>query len=356
MDQNTELFSRDLVTISKSEYQSLLQASNHLNKLKESLLNGGLSQETLNILIYDTPPCPPSAHKNVKGRSAANRAPRNENSASHNERLNGKGADEEEDVMTDSHSDEKDDYGESSGSTESFGQNDQRTVLIRGLPDRATHKDIAQAVRGGPLLHIYLRAREHSASVSFVDEAPAQEFLQHTKAHGLYVAGKRVEALWNDRQFYLPPYVRAKINNGATRNLAIYNVHPHITEAVIREDLEHIHNLIVISVKFKRGNAFISTNSVHNALFARSCMMSRFKYKGMRISFYPDECREQFAKMPVAPKKELPVSSRNPISVPNRFHLLFLDGAEDDESGDHHDGVSINMNDNICWTDNSVSA
>ncbi|PWY84626.1 hypothetical protein BO94DRAFT_536204 [Aspergillus sclerotioniger CBS 115572] len=227
----------------------------------------------------------------------------------------------------------------------------QRTVMIRNLPDRVTHREIVAAVRGGALLHIYLRAREHIASVSFVEESAARDFLLHTKTYGLYMAGKRVEVGWNDRQFYLPPYVRVKINNGASRNLVIYNVQPNVTEWVIRKDLEHIHNLIVIAVKFKNGNAYISTNSVHNALFARSCMMSRFMYKGMKIGFYADECMESPAKIA---KKEPQVPSKKTTSVPNRFQLLSLDGVEDDEDHSSHDG--LRMNTGMRWADNSVSA
>lgn len=48
----------------------------------------------------------------------------------------------------------------------------------------------------------------------------------------------------------------------------------HIRQG-IKDDLEHIHNLVVIKVEFLGGSCYIKTNSVHNAMFARSCMMSR---------------------------------------------------------------------------------
>lgn len=47
------------------------------------------------------------------------------------------------------------------------------------------------------------------------------------------------------------------------------------TRQGIKDDLEHIHNLVVIKVEFVGGSCYIKTNSVHNAMFARSCMMSR---------------------------------------------------------------------------------
>ncbi len=48
-----------------------------------------------------------------------------------------------------------------------------------------------------------------------------------------------------------------------------------MTEDIIRDDLEHIHNLVVIKVEFVGSSCYIRTNSVHNAMFARTCMMSR---------------------------------------------------------------------------------
>lgn len=285
--------------------------------------------------------------------------------------------DDEDDGVALSHgSGDKEDEEPSSGRS-SAAPSGQRTVLLRGLPDWVSHHQITEAIKGGALLHIYLRGREHLVNVSFVEESAAQEFLNYARTYGVYIAGKRVslpfipttahsstysrpqvEALWSNRQFYLPPYVRAKIIGGATRNLVLYNVNHTITESLIRRDLNHIHNLVVISVKFKDGNVYISTNSVHNTLFARSCMMSRSTYKGIRISFYPDECDEPLPKVPLMPapaKTENQVARKKRPSHANRFQLLSLDGAEDD-TGDMKDECGINgLNGGISWTDNRVS-
>lgn len=80
---------------------------------------------------------------------------------------------------------------------------------------------------------------------------------------------------WADRHFILPGHVANKIAVGATRNLVIRRCSAHHTENSIREDMEHIHNLVVIKVEFVGGSCFVKTNSVHNAMFARTCMMSR---------------------------------------------------------------------------------
>lgn len=86
---------------------------------------------------------------------------------------------------------------------------------------------------------------------------------------------------WSDRQFILPGHVANKIGIGATRNLVIRRCDPKHTEESIREDLEHIHNLVVVKVEFIGSNCFIGTNSVHNAMFARTCMMSRQSVPGL---------------------------------------------------------------------------
>ena len=131
-------------------------------------------------------------------------------------------------------------------------------------------------------------------------------------------------------------------------------MNPKITEEPIRDDLDHIHNLVVISVKFKQGNAYISTNSVHNALFARSCMMSRRTYKGMRIWFSRDECAEPLVKINTMLRKKMHPSPNKPATRPNRFQLLSLDGTEEGEGDDEWNGYS-SLNSGLCWAD-SVAA
>jgi hypothetical protein len=100
--------------------------------------------------------------------------------------------DTEDDGIVSPNSDEKDDYDESRSADSVSSPAAERTVFIRGLPDRATHQDVVDAVRGGALLHLYLRVRDHAAYVSFVEPAAAAEFLQHAKTHGCHIAGKRV--------------------------------------------------------------------------------------------------------------------------------------------------------------------
>ena len=121
---------------------------------------------------------------------------------------------------------------------------------------------------------------------------------------------------------------------GATRNLIIRGIHEGITEERIRSQLDHIHNIVVISITFEDGDAYLSLNSINNSLFARTCMMSRVTYRGMKIEWYPDECAQPLPKLQYVPKKENLASpqSKKLTSAMNRFQMLNMDGADDDDS------------------------
>ncbi|EEH19699.2 hypothetical protein PABG_01958 [Paracoccidioides brasiliensis Pb03] len=232
---------------------------------------------------------------------------------------------------------------------------ENRTILLKGLSEKTTHRDIVAAVRGGALVDVFLRPRERQASISFAEGKSAQEFLSYAKRQDLYILGKLIDISWSERQFYLPGHVAGKLANGASRNLVIRSVHPNLTEARIRGDLEHIHNLIVIDITFERGNAYISTNSVHNALFARTCMMSRLAYKGMKIEYYPDECAGPLPKVQYVPKKVAPAPPvRKAAPMTNRFQMLNMDGEDDSEEED--DLISgTSLGGNISWTNSSIA-
>ena len=124
----------------------------------------------------------------------------------------------------------------------------------------------------------------------------------------------------------------SNLRSGATRNIIIRGIHPSINEERIRDHLDHIHNIVVISVSFEGGDAYISLNSISNALFSRTCMMSRVTYKGMKIEWYPDECSQPLPKVQYAPKKEKQAAPQPKkfTSAMNRFQMLNMDGAEDD--------------------------
>ncbi|MCJ1390529.1 hypothetical protein MMC18_003389 [Xylographa bjoerkii] len=237
-----------------------------------------------------------------------------------------------------------------------FARNEQRTILIKNLSDRVTHKDIVDIVRGGAILDIYLRSTDRSASVSFVEGIAAQAFMSYAKRNDIYIHGKRAELSWNDRQFILPGHVAGKIHAGASRNLIVRGVHPNITAERIREDLDHIHNLIVIDIHFHQGDAFISLNSVHNSLFARTCMMSRGAYKTARIEWFPDECAQPLPKIQHLPKKEntAPVKTSNPMG--NRFQMLNMDGTEDGSEEDNESEIPQfkSLHTGLNWTPSTV--
>jgi len=153
----------------------------------------------------------------------------------------------------------------------------------------------------------------------------------------------KVEVKWADRQYRLNGHIHNKIVNGATRNLVIHNAFANgLTEPTIREDMEHIHNLIIIDITFRNGDAYVSTNSVHNALFARTCMMSRTTYRGCKVEFFRDECDMPLPVPAPRLRPPPPVQTGKKPPLANRFDLLKVmsDGMEgSDYSSEGEDRV-----------------
>ena len=143
----------------------------------------------------------------------------------------------------------------------------------------------------------------------------------------------QIEVKWADRQYTLNKHITNKISNGATRNIIIHTaLEKGLNEGCIREDMDHIHNLVIIDITFRQGDAYVSTNSVHNALFARTCMMSRAEYKGCKVEFYRDECDVPLPIRTLEGRNHAISSmpkSRKPV-IANRFDMLKIECGEDD--------------------------
>ncbi|KAL8832170.1 MAG: hypothetical protein Q9170_004987 [Blastenia crenularia] len=207
-----------------------------------------------------------------------------------------------------------------------FSKLDQRTILFKNLSDKVTHQDIVNVVRGGLLLDLYIRSQDKTANVSFVHGTAAQGFMAYVKRNDVYIHGRRLSFVWADRQYNLPGHVSNKIGIGATRNVVIRSIHPNITEKHMREDLDHIHNLVIVNLSFIGGDAFLSLNSIRNSLFARTCMMSRASYKGMQIEWYPDECALPLPMLRnLFQKENAPLPKPKEIPMVNRFGMLAMD-------------------------------
>src|SRR5256885_2965209 len=126
-------------------------------------------------------------------------------------------------------------------------------------------------------------------------------------------------------------HVSSKIHAGATRNILIRGGASKFTKQQIREDLEHIHNLVVVDFSVDAGNVLISLNSVNNALFARTCMMSRASYKGHRIEYYADDCAGPLPKVQYVPKQEPQAPVKKENKTVNRFQVLNIDGTDESD-------------------------
>ncbi|KAI6864758.1 hypothetical protein KC338_g5330 [Hortaea werneckii] len=347
------------VTVARTEYDSLLRVSKEYELLKSALFQGGITAETLDILISgagsggarkdsgasglktgpDTFDSQSSAYYSNLNYQSQNglyqdvRWRRNGSSSSafrdSNSQQTQAGATlqvpslsrhasygappssiPDDSAFDDDHDDDDDDLIEESRRSllqppGLHPSSERRTLYFSGFSDRTTYKDFVSIIKGGQLLSVNLRP-ERSGTVTFLDGAEA--FLAWVRRHDIYLHSKRIEVKWADRQYRLNNHIHHKILHGATRNLIIRNARSHgLTASQIRADLDHIHNLVIIDISFRcpasaaamrsgssaregGDDAYVETNAVHNALFARTCMMSRTAYKGCRIEFFPDQC------------------------------------------------------------------
>ncbi|KAL7905879.1 hypothetical protein GGI35DRAFT_488140 [Trichoderma velutinum] len=200
-----------------------------------------------------------------------------------------------------------------------------RSVQLLNLPEDATYADIAAVVRGGILFELSILRRSSTTIVTFAQTTAAEAYYTHVRNNYLYIKNRKIDIRWSDRFQILHDHFVKRIANGATRNLILRNCNTSHTEASIRHDLDHIHGLEVVSITFYGGMCRISTNSVPSAMYARTCMMSRLKYKGSRLEWDADECARPLNQVPLMPRQKaaLPAAPmRRSVSSGNRFQIL----------------------------------
>ncbi|EWG46797.1 hypothetical protein FVEG_07123 [Fusarium verticillioides 7600] len=96
-----------------------------------------------------------------------------------------------------------------------FERSAQRSVLLLNVPDGVTHGDVAAVIRGGPVLEIFLRSKDNTATVSFLHEADACAFIENCRAAGLYIKDRKVSTFAKGAGLVLIRY-RRYIQNGLT--------------------------------------------------------------------------------------------------------------------------------------------
>ncbi|KAF8427873.1 hypothetical protein EV426DRAFT_529147 [Tirmania nivea] len=217
----------------------------------------------------------------------------------------------------------------------------KRTIYLTKLPDRVTYAQIFSVIRGGIVVDVWMKPSDHAASVSFVDCSAAENFYQFTRKNDIYIDGKRINVEWREpsRQFVILNNIMSAISRGATRNLLLSKVPPSLTEERIREDLDHIHNLHVEKIEMEGGSVLVNLNSVCVALFARTCLMSRSSYKGVKIEFTADECAE---RLPTPERKNFERKKVQEKAAPkNRFDILTMAEEGEDENGEEEEEEEV---------------
>ncbi|KAJ5604712.1 hypothetical protein N7510_009866 [Penicillium lagena] len=335
----------DLVNIPKSEYEELLisnahyqlKASAELDHLKILLAEkrvkgeiqaaGGYSSSSQNNRDSDSinsPPLPAPRRKQDDSSKDEEHSPQDDSDNKRGGQYSTIGVD----------------FGAEHRGHELVGDKDRRNndsepcMIALRTPTGVTHADIINAIRGGLLMDIHLLPHRNACFVTFLNHRDAENFMAYCQSHVFYVARRSVSirlalcSIVNP----IPPLLTPEIQTPviwAGRQCQ----RPGITEDMIRHDLDHIHNMVIIYVQLSEGNAYLSTNSVSNALYARTCMLSRTMYRGLEIGFYPDECDGDIDDMDdSAPLHKLPPVEKD-AHVYNSYHVLSVERVEDEDDG-----------------------
>ncbi|KAI9655037.1 MAG: hypothetical protein M1831_004997 [Alyxoria varia] len=219
----------------------------------------------------------------------------------------------------------------------------KHTVLLSNIPPDATLRDITKNIQGGQLVDIWMRKSHRKVEVTFLEGA--WDFISHYKNKGLYISSWKVDVEWCQRQYDIRERVKENAAKGASREFVIRHGAEKLTEAQIRDHMDHIHKLFIISVEIVGEDIYVETNSMNNTYFAVNCMRSREAYKGLRIEQSLDRCNVPLPEK--APLEEIPnwrQGPQRPAQQPptNKFGMLQMDGADDDEESESDDTSSKN--------------
>ncbi|KAJ9607792.1 hypothetical protein H2200_007871 [Cladophialophora chaetospira] len=351
----------DAITISSQQYDSLLETTRKYHALRQALLAGGVSNDSLDVLISshhqptslltpdDSPidgPAPDGLGSTwAPAPTARPFFPNTCSNAYFGQRqdlprlqttLNPCNPSPPVTALTDGEEIQEELMAAAQVDEQEFNENTtvRRSLVITGLSGATTLHSVAKVLRGGMILEMYLRKRYSAAHVSFVDPVAAEKFFEFAQTNEIYIQGKKVMVDWDQNQRWIKPNMANRIAfSGLTRNLCIRFAKEEWTAQAIRDDLDHIHQLEIVDIFFRNGHAYISLNSIQHALTARTCMYSRLKYKRWKIDCWPDDCAQPLPNPPVKqPQYSLHVPSAT--ARLNRFAALYQGSEESQESID----------------------
>ncbi|KAI5794313.1 hypothetical protein DFH27DRAFT_565871 [Peziza echinospora] len=319
----------DSVTVSRQYLDELKKALREYNALRGALIRGGVTVEALDLLVQETSvdgdatptgqletsdaagvhdstqqqqPYPPDGQQygggggGKGGYGNLNSPTWNFNnplpfpgSPSHEHGPQGRYPDRQSGFGGDQQNPDQHNNNHNNNQRNGHGK---RTIYLTKLPERVTYAKIFDVIRGGAVVDVWVKASDHAASVSFIECDAAENFYQYARKNDIYIDGRRINVDWREptRQFVILNNIMSAISRGGTRNLLLSKIPPNLTPARIREDLDHIHNLHIEKIEARPGAIVVNLNSVCVALFARTCLMSRGAYKGVKIEFAQDEC------------------------------------------------------------------
>ncbi|RUS33591.1 hypothetical protein BC938DRAFT_470972, partial [Jimgerdemannia flammicorona] len=174
-------------------------------------------------------------------------------------------------------------------STASIAGTANRTVYLGNIHPDTTCEEICNVIRGGILHHIRYMPEKHIAFVTFVDPLAAANFYHQATYQGILIKNRRLKVGWG-KPSALPSAVLAAVQTGASRNVYLGNIDPHITEDKLREDFAEYGEIELVNTLKEKNCGFVNFTSISSAMKAIDGIRAKEEYKKYRINYGKDRC------------------------------------------------------------------
>lgn len=164
-----------------------------------------------------------------------------------------------------------------------------RTVYLGNIHPDTTCEEICNVIRGGILHHIRYMPEKHIAFVTFVDPLAAANFYHQATYQGILIKNRRLKVGWG-KPTALPSAVLAAVQTGASRNVYLGNIDPHITEDKLREDFAEYGEIELVNTLKEKNCGFVNFTSISSAMKAIDGIRAKEEYKKYRINYGKDRC------------------------------------------------------------------
>lgn len=149
--------------------------------------------------------------------------------------------------------------------------------MIVALTDAAVD-ELLNLVRFGPIESVRLLPEKSCVFISFLDGATAAAFHADATVKKLTLRGQELKIGWGKPSPVPNPIIQGIALAKATRNVFIGGLHPDLTEAALRDDMNRFGPIDQVKIVRDKSIGFIHFLSIAAAMkVSRQVQLSKFK-------------------------------------------------------------------------------